>query len=414
MSDVSPSDGISVARMRTLTMRGRRGFVLLVSLLAVTFLTLAGTSFLTFGVWQARASTRLYNRSSALHLAEAGLAQASRNLQTPSTTDDITTQVLSTGRFELDAPVSLGASMSRVTSHGISGSEQRQLEAVFRLTGQSIFRYALFGDQNLSVSGSAITDSYDSSEGAYNDDESSPGYNAGHDGDVGTNASTAGGVAVSGSIFIDGQVAVGYQAADPYSVMTGYNPVFITGGTDPPTNSQDVVAQSSAFSMPAVTIPTGLSCSDFMVTGNTTVTLSPTGGPLGTGVYCYDDLTIQGGGALTASGSVTVYLTGALMARGNSTVGVPSSPTSMVFLMNSSSEATLEEGTLTGSTKFYGALYGPSASITISGDADLYGSIIAKSVSVTGSASIHYDEAMSDVTQVTNTFTTSRIAWRER
>jgi len=56
---------------------------------------------------------------------------------------------------------------------------------------------------NVTVSGSAFTDSYDSRLGPYNDSVGSPGYNADHHGDVGTNATTTGGVALSGSIFID-------------------------------------------------------------------------------------------------------------------------------------------------------------------------------------------------------------------
>jgi len=378
----------------------------------VVFFSLAIVAILVRSLWQSAASTRMYNRSSSLQLADAAVDQAARNLMTSDPTDDITTATLAAGSFQIDPPQAVTATISRVTAHGSRGTEQRTVEAVFRLTPQSIFQFALFGQQNVSVSGSAITDSYDSTLGAYNTTPG-PSYNAGHEGDVGTNATTAGGVSVSGSIFVDGQVAVGYNVANPQSVVTGYNPAFITGGTSPPSDTQDVVSQGSTFPMSAVTVPAGLTCSDYTVTGNTTVTLSPTGGPNGNGSYCYRDLTIQGGGTFTASGSVTVYLTGAFTAQGNSSMGVPSNPKQMLVQMTPTAGGTIEAGTLTGSTQFYGALYAPNSPITITGNADVYGSIIAKSVNLAGSASIHYDQALTTLNQVSNSYKTTRIAWRE-
>ena len=94
-------------------------------------------------------------------------------------------------------------------------------------------------------------------------------------------------------------------------------------------------------------------------------------------------------------------------------MGVPASPKQMVVLMASGSDATLEQGTITGSTQFYGALYGPDATINISGNAKIFGSIAAKKVDVTGSAEIHYDKSLTDVTQVSNLYKVDRIAWRE-
>lgn len=385
-----------------------RGFILVTTLGVMAFFTVASSAMIVRGIWQAGAGSRVYHRTNALHLAEAAVDQAARNLRTASTADDLTTATLSTGSFQIDPPQSLGSLLSSVRTRGTSQQETRRLEVVFRLTPESIFQFALFGDTSLNVSGNAITDSYNSALGPYDEDT-----NAGHNGDIGTNTTVPGGVAVGGSIFIDGQVAVGYNVADPQSVVIGYDPAFITGGTSPPTDTQDVVSQPSAFPMPPVTVPPGLTCGDFTVGSNTTETLSPTGGPNGDGVYCYHDLTLQGGGELTASGPVTVYLTGQFVAKGDSIMGVPSSPQQMLVLMTASGDATLEQGTLTGSTGFYGALYGPQSTINITGNATIYGSVIAQSVNVTGSASVHYDEALTDLTQVSNTFKTARVAWRE-
>ncbi|MBI3320951.1 MAG: hypothetical protein HYZ91_01635, partial [Candidatus Omnitrophica bacterium] len=366
---------------RTRDRGDRQGFFLVTTLGTMVVLTVLGSTILLHGMTQRQTGFRLHHQFAALQLADAALDQAIMNMRTLSvSSDDVTTATLSTGSFTIEQPPQLvGDQLYRVVAQGTSQQEQRRVEAIYRLTPQSMFQFALFGDSNINVSGSAFTDSYDSTHGPYNNDPNSPGYNLSHHGDIGTNSVITGGVTIGGSIFIDGQVAVGPEVSNPASVVSGYDPVFITGGTSPPTDTQDVVSQPTVFPMVSVSVPAGLTCSDYTVGGNTTATLAP-------GTYCYHNLTLQGGGTLTASGPVTVYLTGSLTAKGNSLIGVPADPKQVVILMTSSSGATLEEGTITGSTQFYGALYGPNATITITGNAKVFGSVVAKSVDVKGSA----------------------------
>jgi len=393
----------------------QRGFVYILSLMFVVFLTVTGASLMVRSVSEVNVSERFNNQSIALHVADAGVDQAARNLRTPTDlADDITTSVLPTGTFTLDTPVSLATNTWKVVSHGYSAKDttrKRNIEAVYSLVPQSVFQFALFADLALTAGGSANTDSYDSRLGAYGACLSNCGggsavNNVGRNGDVGTNGTTAGSVAVSGSLFVDGQVVVGPDVSNPTSVVTGYDPAMITGGTSPPSDTQDVVAQSNTFPTPNVTVPDGLSCTDRTVGGNETATLAA-------GTYCYRNLTIQGNGTLTSSGSVTVYLTGALTAQGNSSVGVPTDPTKMVFLMTSTSEATIEQGEITGSNLFYGGIYGPQATINITGNAKVYGSIVADRVNLSGSAEIHYDEALTTLTNISNLYQTSVVYWQE-
>ncbi|MBI3011760.1 MAG: hypothetical protein HYY58_04665 [Candidatus Omnitrophica bacterium] len=389
--------------------RHQRGTAMLFSLGVILVLTALGSTLLLRSLNENQLGRRSAARQGAFFLAEAGVDQALLNLRTPTDlADDVTTATFPTGTFQLDPPQSLGNLQWKVASHGFSAenpTEGYTLEAVFQLSPQSVFQFSLFGDQSVNVSGHAQTDSYDSRLGPYEDDPG-PGYNQSQNGDVGTNATTAGGITVGGSIFIEGQLSVGPNVATPESVVTGYNPAFITG--DP-----KVVSRSSSFPMTPVIVPSGLTCSDFTVTGNTTVALSPTGGPFGNGTYCYRDLTIQGNGTLTTAGSVTVYLTGQLTAQGNSIVGAPSDPKQMLILMSPTSSGTLENGTLTGSTQFYGAIYGPEATVNITGDAEIFGSVIIKQANVSGSAEIHYDKALTDQTQVSNLYQTKLVSWRE-
>ncbi len=439
----------------------QRGMVYVVSLGVAFMLTVIGASLLVRSVSEQSLSQRSRDQSAALHFAEAGVDQAARNLRTPTDPDDDTTDSdnaakmatrLPGGRFTLDPTSALGNNRYQVVSHGTSDDDPsypRDIEATFQLKPKSIFDGPLFGDEGVTIGGSAITDSYNSCPGGvYNADGSCAapkGYNAclatnaqtgvctqynkNHNGDIGTNATTTGGLTVSGSIFIDGQVAVGPDVVNPISVISSNcSPqpsciqAYITGGTSPPSDDQDVFSQDVPLPLPAVTLPGGLtSCTNQTITGGNTLTLSPTGGPLGNGTYCFNNLTVQGNATLTATDSVTVYLTGKLTARGDSVVGVTNNPSAMSFLMTSGAEATLEQGTITGHTTFYGSLFGPDATIDISGNADVYGSIVAEQINVTGSASVHYDESLADCDlhpehpgcSYSQHFTTSLVSWRE-
>ena len=137
----------------------KRGFALVTSLGLLMFLAVAQLSLLTRGIWQAKAAARLQERSSAIQLAEAAINRAAHNMRTTDAADDIMAANLTTGSFEIDPPVHVSGQIWRVTVRGTSQAEQRRVQAHFRLVPESIFQFALFGDQSLSVSGSAITDS---------------------------------------------------------------------------------------------------------------------------------------------------------------------------------------------------------------------------------------------------------------
>ena len=393
-------------------MMNRRGILLLMSVGLVVFVAVVGASSLVRSVHETSLGRLSAERQRAFYLAEAGLDRASLNLRTPTdAADDLLTAALPTGSYALvQAADLLDPLRWTVTSTGTSHGASRRLEVVYILSPQSIFQHGLFADVQVNISGSAQTDSFDSRLGSYEDDPSDPDYNKGVNGDIGTNSATDGGMTVGGSIFIEGQMVVGPGVDPPESIVNGCG--------DPPdcssfvTGDPWVTAQSTSLPMPAVTVPQGLTCSDFTVQGNTTQTLSPTGGPLGNGTYCYRNLTIQGNADLTATGAVTIYLTGQLTAQGNSVVGVPNDPTQMLFKMTSTAGAVLEQ-VIQGNNTFYGAIYGPDAMVSIQGNAEIYGSVIAEVVNVQGNAQLHYDEALAMETRVVSHYKRTVASWRE-
>ncbi|HEX9780029.1 MAG TPA: hypothetical protein VGB20_02310 [bacterium] len=372
----------------------QRGTIILLSYFVVSAVAVGLSVGFNRSTIELRAANSQMAGSRAFHLAEAGIDRALTNFRAGNTAS-VTPNAIGTGTFSAIVDPSEQPTF-RITSQGIDASgNSRTILVTTRLTPQSIFHYALFGNDHVDVSGNAITDSYDSSLGPY--DSQTPGEH----GDVGTNSSERGAIEVTGSIAINGQIFVGPDAANPSSVVTGPGEKVVTA--DPP-----IVSLPYELPMPEVELPEGLTCADMEVGDNSTMTLASASGP-----YCFRNVTVNGGGVLTADGPVTVYLTGTLFATGNTIVGVPDSPTSMLFLVTTEEGGATLEGTLTGSSQFYGALYGPQATIHIQGNAEVYGSIIGEAVDLSGSAVLHYDEALKALTEIPGYYLAPVLSWQE-
>jgi hypothetical protein len=388
----------------------------IMSLGITSFLLAAGATLLMRGLAETGVSQRARDQHLAFQMAEAGIDRSLFDLETPSVADDILTDTLATmnSDFSITSSVPSGdlvivQSRGTVRPIGTPGSEIRDVEAVIERTPESVFQFALFGSELVNIGGSTITDSYDSSLGLYGS------QTPGDEGDVGTNATTndglTTGITVEGTtLVVNGQMVVGPEVTDFTDVVQGnVNDDFITG--DPP-----YVSQPREFPMPddLTAPPPGCETVIPPKDGNT-ITLQ-------TGVdYCpIGDLTINGGERFTANGPVKIYLAGTLIVTGNAQIGVETNPSYMAFLIASSGGATFE-GTLTGSSEFWGTMYGPHATISISGNADIYGSIIAENVDLSGEAQIHYDESLGNCDvptpppscDISNLFSTEVVAWRD-
>ena len=218
---------------------------------------------------------------------------------------------------------------------------------------------------------------------------------------MGTNSVEVGGIEISGNITVNGQVAVGPGVSDPSTVVDINGGSAIISGTPP------IVSQQVALPMPEVAVPPGVPCTDLAINGSETVVLSAA-----VGNYCFNTLSVSGGGTLTVDGPVKVYVTTLFHAIGNTQIGVPSNPAYLTMLLVSDSQATIE-GSMSGTTEFYGGLYAPSAHIDVGGDALIYGSIIARTVGVSGDAQIHYDESLGELTDPIGLYRIRILSWRE-
>jgi hypothetical protein len=249
----------------------------------------------------------------------------------------------------------------------------------------------LIGLDGVSIgSTQALIDSFDSAKGLYGDaNKGSAAILVGNGavsiggskvyGDV---RSTTSGVTLKSSSLVTGSVTAG---------TTITNGGTINGAATPNSPSAPVSAQAvapcSPFS-PADSIggkfTYNASKGNLTVNGNGTATLAA-------GSYCFRNLTLSGGGKLTASGPVKIRLTGQFTAAGNSSVGAGSVPANMQVL---SSYAGGDGVMLSGTSDLYVTIYAPETGVNLTGGPRLYGSVLAKTLGLTGNPSIHFDSQL--------------------
>lgn len=373
-----------------------RGSILILAVIIIGFLLSWSSTGLRQSTVEHIAAERDRDGYRAIHLAEAGLDQVIDNLRTIEAADDLFGDTLANGTFTIEQPLEeIDTLVYRANIHGAFEGVARSIEAVMSVTPLSLFRYAAFGDEGVTLGGEAYIDSYDSRAGEYD-----AVTNATDNGDVGTNENTTGAITLDGdSLYVNGQLSVGPDVTDPESVVTGFDGDQISG--EPPVISQP------EFPLPTVQIPEGVTCSPLSLTGSVTFTLpSP-------GTYCFSDLAVQGGAVLTSTGPVTIYLTKSLSFAGDSTIGVVNDPTKFLFLMASGTQVEIT-GSIEGNAQLFGAMYGPDASFSISGYAEIYGSVIGNEVTLAGDAQLHYDEALADMNTLSNEGVVDLLSWREK
>ena len=381
----------------------RRGVIVMTSLGTMMIFVTIGSALLIRSLHESQISTISRDSQGALFLAEASVDRAIMGLRNgcddngDTLCDGVDVAAMLNGTYWAEVTPDQGDPLAfMVTGHGLSDAQQRNLAVLAKLIPYSVFQFALFGSASVSIKGDAVTDSYDSRSGSY--DPSA----AGDDGDVGTNAAYAGAIEISGSIKVNGQIAVGEGVVDPSTV------VYIAGGSATITGEPPMVAQTTNLLMPPANPPVGIPCEDRTINAAEVVALPA-------GEYCFRQLRVQGGGTLTTDGSgqVKIYIVESFTATGNTMIGVESDPSQLLMVLTTASDATIT-GDLIGSTRFYGGIYSPTGSVDISGNAEIFGSVIARDVEISGNAQIHYDEAVGALTDPVGVYQVGILSWREQ
>lgn len=395
--------------------RPSRGFALVLTLAAIALLALATLTVSSTASSALEAILIRLQARRATHAAEAGLADAvlalrandawsgfTPSLRTLPTFPDLTYTLEvtnnSAGSAGVTAPdgtaVPAGAVYLRATGTAARGV-QRIATALATRQGSSLFRYAVFGTNGVTSSGSSLIDAFDATLGPYSTAAVIPGA-----ADVGTNATTAGAIALKGGTVVNGDLTVG-PGADPATAIVGaasaLGSVYVAGSPF----ALPAVAPSPMPSPPYSNVVPS-SGSSFTLAPGAYGDLSVNGGTvlLQTGTYVFGastgstgSVTLKSGATLAVApgaGPVRVYFAGSW----NSSGGAVVNPTGLASNLVIAGLPTVTSVTLAGNAGATYAAYVPTADIKVTGGTYIEGALIGASVKLSSGVAVHYDRSL--------------------
>src|SRR3989338_1972204 len=167
---------------------GRRGIALVLSFIVIAVLTVLGLAVISRSVSERSIAVRYAESTQAFWLAEAGVSRALDELRDNfdglPAGNNLWNTALGGGGYYVDLGAISGSSRT-ATVHGfIPFNAPFRAERIIQVDIAKTlpFWYALFGDEEVKITGSAIIDSYNSSQGQY------IGNPIQKNGDLGTNS----------------------------------------------------------------------------------------------------------------------------------------------------------------------------------------------------------------------------------
>ena len=270
------------------------------------------------------------------------------------------------------------ATMRLIMASGFSPSntvtarayETRAVTAYAKLQPKSPFVYSIFGGQSISINGSpsVSTDSYNSTNAPYNP------LTAGSNGSMATDSTVAAAVNLSGNVTIKGDVVVGL-GGNPTSVISQGNNVTITGTR----------SAASALQNPQPITSSIPSEGALSVGGQTNYVLQA-------GTHRFSSISVSGGGIVTTTGPVTIYVDGPVSVSGHAIITAGDAPPNCQIYVTTNTTVSISGG---GSV--YAAIYAPQASVSNTGNGELFGAVVASTYTQSGNGKAHYDEALKNV-----------------
>ena len=379
-------------------MRNERGSVLIFSYLVIGAMVALGSALTVRTLAEQTTSSRSVRLASAFQTAEAGLDQALIELRANEDWTGASGLSVPNGGYYDVAVTEDTANPTlktlTITGHYPStdptaqGYQRRQVEAIVQMSSPSVFQYGVFGYDSVTVKNDAVTDSYDSDNGDYEE------QTAGENGDVGTNNTAEKSIQLENDAIVHGQAIVGPGLEDPATAVEIKNDATITG--DPP-----ITALSQALDAPTVTSPD--TCSgNLHLKNEETLTLSEASSP-----YCYGKVHLNNEASLTIQGNVVVFVS-ELRVNNDVQVNSDGRPTQLVVKLTSNKDVKIENDAV-----FVGAIYAPSSKASIKNDVQFYGAVVADEVFLENDAQLHYDEALRHVGPSSGESDALLLSWRE-
>lgn len=254
------------------------------------------------------------------------------------------------------------------------GTQSADLSA--KATARSLVCGLIIGLTGVTMSGSSNTDSYDSTIGAYSKSA------AGNKGTVCSN----GDIVMSGSAAIHGDAHPGaghiVKSSSSIGVLGTVSPLTynlsfpaVNPGSAATINDNGTIPLSDFGKHPLN------SKNEFSLSGGDGIDLAP-------GTYYFSKLSLSGSSSIRLSGATTVYVTGNVDLSGGTVLNPTCIPKNLqLYPMGNTC-------TISGSSDFYGLVYGPTTAMTRSGSSGYYGAIIGASLDLSGSGGIHEDSSL--------------------
>ena len=341
----------------------------------------------------------------ALYVAEAGLGEAYLDLEegrlvpgeeeAPARGSAEEPLELGNVRYWVDAQ-NLGTRTYALRASALERQARERIELVVREIPDGFFRYAVFGDEGVTIDTSAFVDSYDSSLGVYDDQYDNSTKHATEFGNVGSNAD----ILLQTNTQIWGSATPGPEHDVTYS---GPNAT-VSGSTDP---------AETLVTLPPVVAPS-IKSSGTAIVKKKTLYLGPgdvhyssvqvsSGGTVeirGPARVVFDDFLLAANTTLkmvTTGGPIEIYGTGNFRMQANSHLVTHTiRPHDAAIYLSSNNvdgtpKATVE---FNANSQYTGLIYAPRASIAINTMFEIFGSVMARRVALGSNSGIHYDTSL--------------------
>ena len=248
------------------------------------------------------------------------------------------------------------------------------------VSGVSTFRWGLFTETGITLTGGAGTDGYDSRNGPYNP----------------LTPDSTGSVATNGSVVMNGGPTLVKGDAAAVGTVTGGT---VTGGSTsgaaPFPHMPNLACPTGGYT-PSLPQGRGISYDPatgaLRVTGRVNLTLKtpPT-------QYYFSEVVLTGNSTLTVNGGqhVDIYIEKKLDISGGGILNTSAQPTQLGLWACGIPNAT--QWTLTGGSGAYFSVYAPSHPVVITGGSDLWGAVVGASYTATGGSKLHYDEGLAQL-----------------
>lgn len=345
-----------------------RGFILMAFYLFLVVLLTQAVGVLAYTLSEMRTAERSQADLRALYLAEAGVDQAVVQLRRNGGWNGGNGAVGAFGTYAVGVRP-LASNRRELTAQGSAffrgGNEVRSVQTIVQLGPNPLFRYAVFADGKMKMNGRATTDSYNSTQGAYN-----PATARGRGG-IGTNAVRRGKVKLGGHATVRGNATVG-PGGNPGQVIRIKRNARITGTSS---------AAGEPYPSAPVTIPGNLvNRGNLRISRDETVTLPG-------GIYWYENIQVSGDARLNFAGPAIVYISDKLKVGGNGVVSSGNVPTQLILYVGGEQQErdhprNDDKVDVKGDAQVWAGIFAPDARVKINGHASLYGGIVGRDVKV--------------------------------